>query len=163
MTQHRPRLPARPDLSTMYDLPSEDLEESGLPDEFHHFQSKLLRETCCPPIAEDFFIGANLRLYYDTENTSYYKKPDWFLVLGVPASRTEADLRWSYVLWQEGAAPFLVVEILSPGTEVEDLGQTLDIVGAPLTKWQVYEQELCVSILCGFRSFQQWLAPFPVD
>lgn len=32
-------------LPTMYDLPSEDPEEDGLPDEFHDFQPQLLRET----------------------------------------------------------------------------------------------------------------------
>ncbi|OSO94419.1 hypothetical protein B7O87_03140 [Cylindrospermopsis raciborskii CENA303] len=30
----------------MYDLPSENPEEPGLPDEFHNFQPQLLRETC---------------------------------------------------------------------------------------------------------------------
>jgi Uma2 family endonuclease len=144
MIQHRPIQPARADLPTMYDLPSEDPEESGLPDEFHDFQPKLLRETCQPPISGDFFVGADLNLYYDTEHTSWYKRPDWFLVLGVPATQVGDDMRWSYVLWQEGAAPFLVIELLSPGTEAEDLGQTLRIVGNPPTKWQVYEQELQV-------------------
>jgi hypothetical protein len=33
-------------LPTMYDLPSENPEEPGLPDEFHDFQPQLLRETC---------------------------------------------------------------------------------------------------------------------
>jgi Putative restriction endonuclease len=47
-------------------------------------------------------------------------------------------------MWQEGAAPFLMVELLSPGTEAEDLGQTLRVVGKPPTKWQVYEQILRV-------------------
>jgi Uma2 family endonuclease len=144
MIQHRPTQPARADLPTMYDLPSEDPEEMGLPDEFHDFQPKLLRETCRPPIEEDFFIGADLNLYYDTDHTSWYKRPDWFLVLGAPATQSGDDLRWSYVLWQEGAVPFLVVELLSPGTEAEDLGQTLRVVGKPPTKWQVYEQELQV-------------------
>jgi hypothetical protein len=32
-------------LPTMYDLPSEEVGESGLPDIFHIFQSQLLRET----------------------------------------------------------------------------------------------------------------------
>jgi Putative restriction endonuclease len=36
------------------------------------------------------------------------------------------------------------VELLSPGTEAEDLGQTLRVVGKPPTKWQVYEQILRV-------------------
>ena len=35
-------------LPTMYDLPSEDPEEPGLPDEFHDFQPHLLRKTFHP-------------------------------------------------------------------------------------------------------------------
>jgi Uma2 family endonuclease len=151
MLQHRALQPARPDLPTMYDLPSEDPEEPGLPDEFHDFQPKLLRETCHPPIEGDFFVGADLNLYYDTEHTAWYKRPDWFLVLGVPATRTMEELRWSYVVWQEGATPFLAIELLSPGTEAEDLGQTLRIVGNPPTKWQVYEQELQVPYYALFE------------
>ena len=38
--------------------------------------------------------------------------------------------------------PFLAVELLSPGTEAEDLGQTIREVEQPPTKWQVYEQIL---------------------
>jgi Uma2 family endonuclease len=41
-----PRLPPRAeDLPTMYELPSEDPEEPGLPDDFHYYQLQLLRET----------------------------------------------------------------------------------------------------------------------
>lgn len=138
-----PAVPGIDTLPTMYDLPSEDPEEMGLPDEFHDFQPKLLRETC-QPADVDFFIGADLNLYYDVRQTSWYKRPDWFLVLGAPASQSQADLRLSYVMWQEGVAPFLMVELLSPGTEAEDLGQTLRVVGKPPTKWQVYEQILRV-------------------
>lgn len=36
----------------MYDIPSEYPEDSSLPDEFHLFQSQLLRETFCPPMRE---------------------------------------------------------------------------------------------------------------
>jgi len=32
-------------------------------------------------------------------------------------------LRRSYVTWQEGKNPFIVVEFLSPGTQKEDLGR----------------------------------------
>jgi len=35
----------RETLPTMYDLPSEDPEEPGLPDEFHDFQPQLLSAT----------------------------------------------------------------------------------------------------------------------
>jgi Uma2 family endonuclease len=137
MYQNHPDIDTLP---TMYDLPSEDPEEMGLPDEFHDFQPDLLRETCLPPNIDEYFVGVDLNLYYDVKHPQWYKRPDWFLVLGVPASQTQQDLRLSYVLWQEGEAPFLMVELLSPGTEAEDLGQTLRIVGKPPTKWQVYEQ-----------------------
>jgi Uma2 family endonuclease len=130
-------------LPTMYDLPSEDPEEMGLPDEFHDCQPDLLKETCRLGV-EDFFMGSDLNLYYDVEHTGWYKRPDWFLVLGVPASASIAASRLSYVMWQEQVAPFLMVELLSPGTETEDLGQTLQVVGKPPTKWQVYEQILQV-------------------
>jgi Uma2 family endonuclease len=130
-------------LPSMYDLPSEDPEEMGLPDEFHDFQPDLLRETCQPK-ADEFFIGADINLYYDTKHTGWYKRPDWFLVIGVSASKSIADSRLSYVMWQEHIAPFLMVELISPGTEAEDLGQTLRVLGKPPTKWQVYEKILRV-------------------
>jgi Uma2 family endonuclease len=144
----------------MYDLPSEDPEEPGLPDEFHDFQPDLLRETCRLPGVEDYFIGVDLNLYYDTKHTHWYKRPDWFLVLGVPASRSQEELRLSYLVWQEGAAPFLMVELLSPGTEAEDLGQTLRVVGKPPTKWQVYEQMLRVPYYAVFDRYSNHFRMF---
>jgi Uma2 family endonuclease len=163
MYQGHPPASAAETLPTMYDLPSESPEEMGLPDEFHDFQPKLLRETCRPPACDEFFIGADLNLYYDTKHTGWYKRPDWFLVLGAPASQTQDDLRLSYVMWQEGVAPFLVVELLSPGTEAEDLGQTLRVVGKPPTKWQVYEQILRVPYYVLFDRYTNQLRFFAMQ
>jgi Uma2 family endonuclease len=163
MYQNHPASPLDT-LPTMYDLPSEDPEEMGLPsaqrvspeaysgssparDEFHDFQPDLLRETCLLPAIDEYFVGVDLNLYYDSKHTSWYKRPDWFLVLGVPASTSQQDLRLSYVLWQEGVAPFVMVELLSPGTEAEDLGQTLRVVGKPPTKWQVKFMNKCFGCL----------------
>jgi Uma2 family endonuclease len=142
MYQNNPDIPVNT-LPTMYDLPSEDSEEMGLPDKFHDLQPNLLSETCLLT-TKDFFIGADLNLYYDAKHTGWYKRPDWFLVLGKSDSKQQSELRLSYVMWQEAVAPFLVVELLSPGTEAEDLGQTLRVIGKPPTKWQVYEQVLQV-------------------
>jgi Uma2 family endonuclease len=149
-------------LPTMYDLPSEDLEEPGLPDEFHDFQPQLLRETCRSshyPAAQ-MFMGTDLNLYYEAKHPQWHKRPDWFLVLGVEPANQQADLRWSYVIWQEGVAPFLVVELLSPGTEAEDLGQTLREVNQPPTKWQVYEQILRVPYYVLFDRYQNQFRAF---
>ena len=136
----------RQQLPTMYDLPSEMVGEPALPDEFHRLQADLMEKTCQPATypAERIFIACDLYLYYDSRHTSWYKRPDWFLALDVPRAGRQEDLRLSYVVWYEGVAPFMVLELLSPGTENEDLGQTLREVNRPPTKWEVYEQILRV-------------------
>jgi Uma2 family endonuclease len=135
---------AQQTLPTMYDLPSESAEESGLPDEFHDLQPQLLSATFRPLnyARGEFFTGTDLNLYYDSNHTQWYKRPDWFAAVGVSRLYRGTDLRLSYVVWQEQVNPAVVVELLSPGTEQEDLGQTERQPGQPPTKWQVYEQVL---------------------
>src|SRR5512147_2811593 len=90
-----PRSP-RETLPTMYDLPSEDPEEPGLPDEFHAMQPRLLQETCQSPIlgTDTLFFGTDLNLYYDWQHTLWHKRPDWFLVIGVNLATRQQELRW---------------------------------------------------------------------
>lgn len=149
----------------MYDLPSENPEESGLPDQFHDFQPALLRETFQPLdySASDFFFGIDLNLYYDVRHTQWYKRPDWFLVMGVPSPERQEDLRWSYVMWQEGVSPTLVVELLSPGTEDEDLGRNVRELGKPPTKWEVYERILRVPFYVVFDRYEHLLRVFTLE
>ncbi len=155
-------LPAKETLPTMYDLPSEYVGESGLPDEFHIFQPQLLRETFQPSNypKEEIFIATDLNIYYDVHHPLWYKRPDWFTVLGVSRSNQQQDLRLSYVIWQEGVAPFMVVELLSPGTEQEDLGQTLRDINKPPTKWEVYEQILRIPYYVVFDRYTNLLRVF---
>ncbi|NER91814.1 MULTISPECIES: Uma2 family endonuclease [unclassified Moorena] len=115
-------------LPTMYDLPSENPEEPGLPDEFHDLQPELLSRTfrCQYYPSEEVFIGTDLNLYYDVRHPQWYKRPDWFLVVGVPRLYEGTDIRSSYVIWQEGVNPFVIVELLSPTTAKDDLGDNLE-------------------------------------
>lgn len=85
----------------MYDLPSEDPEEPGLPDEFHIYQPQLLRETFQPPLWQpvSVFTASDLNLYYDVSHPSWYKRPDWFGVVGVSRLYEGRELRLSYVTW----------------------------------------------------------------
>ncbi len=142
--QTEPPRNQRETLPTMYDLPSETPGESGFPDEFHCHQSQLLRETFQPPHYHPncFFVASDLYLYYDVQHPTWYKRPDWFAALGVPRFYDTQELRLSYVIWQEKAAPYLMIELLSPGTEHEDLGKTKRDSDEPPTKWMVYEQLL---------------------
>ena len=111
-------------LPTMDDLPSENPAEPGLPDDFHYWQPQLLRETFQPDpeLVDQFYVATDINLYYDPIHTHRYKRPDWFVVLGTGRLGPNQELRPSYVVWQEELAPYLVVELLSPGTEAEDMG-----------------------------------------
>lgn len=148
-------------LPTMYDLPSEDPQEPGLPDEFHLWQAELLSQTFRPPtfLAEQVFVASDLNLYYDPRNTGWYKRPDWFAVVGVSRLYQGQDLRLSYVTWQEGVRPVVVVELLSPGTENEDLGKR-ETQGKQPGKWQVYEQILGVPYYITFNRYNDELRAF---
>jgi Uma2 family endonuclease len=134
---------AKKKLPTMYDLPSEDPEEPGLPDTFHHQQPMLLEETFRPPdyAVNQLFMGTDLNLYYDTQHESWYKRPDWFAVVGTTHYyKHSQDTRRSYVIWDEPVTPFIVVELLSPSTAAEDLGRTKAKENHPPPKWEVYER-----------------------
>ncbi len=125
LEQVDPPRSARETLPTMYDLPSENPEEPGLPDEFHDLQPQLLSRTLqlSGYTRENYFTASDLNLYYDVNHPLWYKRPDWFLAIDVPRLYDGKELRRSYVIWQEGKSPYVAIEFLSPGTEVEDLGR----------------------------------------
>jgi len=152
-------------LPTMYELPSENPEEPGLPDEFHDYQPDLLTQTCQSPHyqEEDYFIASDLNLYYDSNQTLWYKRPDWFLVLGAKRSQTQQELRLSYVIWQEQVSPFLVIELASPGTEDEDLGRTERQEKKTPTKGEVYEKILQVPYYLIYDRYQNNLRGFVLN
>jgi len=179
-----PRSP-RETLPTMYDLKSEDPEEPGLPDEFHDLQAQFLSLTFRPPHypASRVFSASDMNLYYDVRHAQWYKRPDWFGVVGVPRLYDEVDMRLSYVVWQEGVNPYVVVELLSPGTQKEDLGefdqeklppesgepggngqaiepQTED---KPPQKWEVYEQILRIPYYVVFSRYTNRLRAFKLE
>jgi Uma2 family endonuclease len=121
-----------------------------------------------------------MNLYYDVRHAQWYKRPDWFGVVGVPRLYDDVDMRLSYVVWQEGINPFVVVELLSPGTEKEDLGEmdeekllteSEDVVdngqavqpqneNKPPRKWEVYEQILRIPYYVVFSRYTNRLRAF---
>ena len=162
ISQSDPPLPPWENLPTMYDLPSENPEEKGLPDEFHFLQPLLLYLTFQPLnwSPELIFSAVDMNLYYDLQHPLWYKRPDWFGVVGGSRLYRGQDLRLSYVTWQEPANPFVVVELLSPGTEDEDLGNTKAAKGKPPTKWEVYESILRIPYYIVFSRYTNELRAF---
>jgi Uma2 family endonuclease len=147
-------LAALPALPTMDDLPSEDPEEPGLPDEFHDLQPQLLSRTLrlSGYASQELYTASDLNLYYDLSHPLWHKRPDWLLVVGVSRLYEGKRDRASYVIWQEKVSPAVIVELLSPGTESDDLGRFAPKPAVaeqtppntPPAKFQVYEQILSV-------------------
>ena len=100
-------------LPTQDDLPCDD----GIPMETprHGFQMTLLIDAL-----QDWlrargrgFAGGNMFLYYSLEQIRHrdFMGPDFFVVLDVPLGE-----RKSWVVWEQGRVPDLVVELLSDST-----------------------------------------------
>lgn len=163
--QSDPPLSPRDTLPTMYDLPSENHEENGV-DQFHSFQSELLWLTFSPANyqSDRVFSACDLNLYYDVYHQNWYKRPDWFGVVGVPRLYDGQDLRLSYVIWQEGVSPTIVVELLSPSTEKEDLGENRGLPNGsgdkPPSKWDVYERILRIPYYVIFSRYTNRMRVF---
>jgi len=149
-------------LPTMYDLPSENPEEPGVPDMFHPWQTQLLSETFEPPdyAPEHRIAASDLNLYYDMRHTRFYKRPDWYAVVGIDHLYDKHDIRLSYVIWDEKIIPSIVVELLSPSTKQEDLGHTIRQSNEPPTKWEVYEQILGIPYYVVFDRYTDELRVF---
>jgi Uma2 family endonuclease len=183
--QTEPPQSPRETLPTMYDLPSENPEEPGLPDEFHGLQAQLLSLVFRPPNypPSQVFSAGDINLYYDVRHPQWYKRPDWFGVVGVSRLYDEVDMRLSYVVWQEGVNPFVIVELLSPGTEKEDLGKNDpeeqlsesnystgngEVIepksdNKPPRKWEVYEQILRIPYYIVFSRYTNRLRVFKLE
>ncbi len=170
--QSDPPLSPRETLPTMYDLPSENHGELGV-DQFHSFQSELLWLTFSPANykSDRIFSASDLNLYYDVHHQNWYKRPDWFGVVGVPKLYDSQELRLSYVIWQEGVNPHIVVELLSPSTEKEDLGESRlreqisqnGNAENPPSKWEVYEKILRIPYYVIFSRYTDQMRVFTLQ
>jgi len=64
----------------------------------------------------DVYVGGDLFLYYRQGNPRDVICPDVMVVRGVP----KLPLRRTYLLWEEGEAPCLIVEVSSDSTQGND-------------------------------------------
>jgi len=105
-----------PDASQL--LSNEPEMESSL-----HYQQLLILVTALEWLwrdRQDFFIGANLTIYFSRQQlrNQDFRGPDFFLV-----KPTSNDPRTSWVVWEEdGRYPNLIIELLSDSTAKVDRG-----------------------------------------
>ena len=88
-----------------------------------HYTQLLILVTCLEWLwrdRENFFIGANLSVYYSRQQLKNrdFRGPDFFLV-----KDTEKRPRLSWVIWEEdGKYPNVIIELLSDSTAKVDKG-----------------------------------------
>lgn len=128
------------------ELPCDD----GMPMETqrHVLQLQLLMDPLLLHWADrqDVFVGGNMFVHFSLEQvrTQDFRGPDFFVALDVP--RRE---RKSWVVWQEGKGPDLVIELLSESTADQDKG----------VKKQIYQAQLRVPEYVWFDPFSgEWAA-----
>ena len=125
---------------TQADLPCDD----GIPMETqrHKFQIDMLIDTLLPWLAarSDGYVGGNMFVYYSLAQVKNqdFRGPDFFAVLGVPKKE-----RLSWVVWEEGKGPDVVIELLSESTAAQDKNE----------KKLIYQNQLRVSEYFWFDPF----------
>ncbi|MDJ0838911.1 MAG: Uma2 family endonuclease [Acidobacteriota bacterium] len=123
------------ELPDMFDLPSDNPEEPGLPDLIHFYQPALLNATLRTD--KPHFKAADMNLYYDPKHPRRFIRPDWFIAVGADPLYQDEQRR-SFVMWKEPVPPTLVIEILSYGTEDEDLGTGPPKSNGRMKKYEIY-------------------------
>jgi Uma2 family endonuclease len=116
---------------TQDELPCDD----GVPMETlrHKLQMDLLVDPLWTWLKDrDAFVGGNMFLYYSIAQVRDrdFKGPDVFAVLDVPRGE-----RKSWVLWEEGKGPDVVIELLSTSTAKQDKTE----------KKQIYQNQMRVT------------------
>jgi Uma2 family endonuclease len=130
------------------DLPYSDGEPTE--SQRHVLQMTLLIESLTLAWADrpDGFVGGDMFLYFSPEQVRGrdFRGPDVFAVLDVPKRE-----RKSWVVWQEGKGPDVIIELLSESTAAIDKGEKKrvyqDEVKVPEYFW--YDPE--TGELAGFR------------
>ncbi len=93
----------------------------------------------------EVYISGDLLLFYEQGNKLRHVAPDVFVVFGVP----KEPKRLNYILWEEGKAPDIVIEVTSKSTRKEDKTKKLDL----------YRDVLCVPEYFQFDPTQDYLKP----
>ncbi len=103
-------LPTDRPLPRAEDLPDSDETpvDNELQTDIPHLLKDVLRRIWAE--REDWFMGIDMGLYYHPDRPAIV--PDAFLAVGVPRLK-HVNGRLSYVLWEEGKFPDLVLEVVS--------------------------------------------------
>lgn len=124
---------------TQDELPTED--DENLETERHKLQMDLLIYPLRAWLAQrPSYVGGNMFVYFSLAQVRHqdFRGPDVFVVLDVPPGE-----RKSWVVWEEGKGPDVVIELLSDKTADQDRGD----------KKRIYQNQLRVGEYFWFDPF----------
>jgi Uma2 family endonuclease len=159
-----PSVPALPDdviwPPTEDELPYDDGAE--MESDRHALQIQLLKETLTLhwDKRDDFFAGGNMFVYFSLAQVKHqdFRGPDFFVVRGV-----ERRERKSWVVWQEGKGPDVVIELLSESTAAADKGEKKQLYQDRLKVAEYFWYDPFGDDWAGFGLRQGRYEPLPLD
>lgn len=156
----------QPAVSALAPLPFELVYDDGEPLEthWHDLEHNLLRTLIRQIMAEqgrnDFFVGANMFVYYSVEQAREvseevrngsekraFRGPDVFWVGGIPDRKREIWLTWE----EGGRLPDVIVELLSPSTANNDRKEKKKLYAQVFRTAEYFLYEPKTRALEGFR------------
>jgi Uma2 family endonuclease len=124
-----------PSLPTQDDLPYDD--GVHIETEQHRLQMELLINSLKPWLKQHGggYVSGNMFVYFSAKQLRHkdFKGPDVFVVQGV-----SNETRKSWVVWEEGASPNIVIELLSDSTAKYDKGKKKEIYQNQLKAAEYY-------------------------
>ena len=141
------------------ELPYSDGEP--MESERHILQMQLLMDTLKTHWGDrDVFVGGNMFVYYSLQQVRNrdFRGPDFFVVLDVPRGE-----RKSWVIWEEGKGPDVVIELLSESTAEEDRGHKMRVYQDWLRVPEYYWYDPFSGELAGFRLSNRRYTPLAPD
>jgi Uma2 family endonuclease len=117
-------IPRRASVPREVDYPTSDGKPMGETDLHRQYMMDVI-QTIQEWFAHDpgVYVSGNILLFYEEGNRRRHVSPDVLVALGVP----KGPPREYYLLWKEGKAPDLVIEITSRTTRREDQTKKRDL------------------------------------
>lgn len=97
----------------------------------------------------DVYVSGNILMYYVEGNPKKCLSPDVFVTFGV-----EKKLRRTFLIWEEANTPDFVLEVASPNTFSNDMGQKKDLYASVLSVKEYYIYDPLGQIVPSFIGYR---------
>ena len=97
----------------------------------------------------EVYVSGNILMYYVEGNPKKCLSPDVFVTFGV-----EKKLRRTFLTWEEANTPDFVLEVASPNTFSNDMGQKKDLYASVLSVKEYYIYDPLGQIVPSFVGFR---------